>query len=136
MNHLDFIGILICGSAIWLLPFILPLFFCSNIDRKALFYFVGLASSFLCYKVATFLWAFSAMFLGFLLAWLRHEDHLKGIEYGFALVAPGIKEGHMFIGLLPMLTLGTLLAVIVLRKLKSTLFKPRDPVGKVSTLRR
>jgi predicted permease len=129
MNHVDFIGTLVCGSAILLLPMTLPLFFCSNVQRRVLFYFVGLACCFLCYKVAIFLWAFFAVLLGHLLASLRHEDFNKSIEYGFALVAPGIKEGHILIGLLPMLTLGTLLSVVVLKKLKTALFKPQESAG-------
>jgi hypothetical protein len=129
MNRVDFIGMLTCGSAFLLLPMILPLFFCSNVQHRVLFYFVGLACSFLSYKVATFLWAFFAILLGHFLASLRHEDFHKSIEYSFALVAPGLKEGHMFLGLLPMLTLGTLLSVVVLKKLKSALFKPQESAG-------
>jgi hypothetical protein len=129
MKNVDFIGMLISGGAILLLPVVLPLFFCSKVQRRVLFYFVGLACSFLCYKVATFVWGISAALLGPLLASLRHEDFHKSIEYSFALVAPGLKEGHMFIGLLPTLTLGTLLSVIVLRKLKTVLFKPEESAG-------
>lgn len=131
MSNVGFIGTLIYGSAIWLLPIIIPLFFFSNGQRRVLFYFVGLSCSFLCYKVAPVLWAFFTVLIGQLLASLRHEDFSKGVEYGFAIGVPGLEEGYGFLGILPMLILGTLLSVIVLRKLKSSLFKP--PVGGGST---
>jgi hypothetical protein len=134
MHKLDFFSTLLSGAAILLLPVVLPLFFFSNIRRRTLFYFVGLASSFLCYKVATFGWAFLAVFLGYFLAFWRHENSLKAIEYGFALAIPGLKEGHMFWGLLPVLTLGTLLSVIALRKIKDALFKALDSADAASTL--
>jgi hypothetical protein len=128
MHQLDFIGILAGGFAVLTLPFILPLFFYRGVQRRTLFYFVGLACSFLCYKVANFLWALSAFAIGSLLASWRHEGFEKSTEYSFAVVAPGLHGWNMFFAILPMLTLGTLLSVFVLRKLKRALFRASGSV--------
>jgi hypothetical protein len=129
--HIDFIGTLIGGLGILLLPVVLPLFFYRNLQRRTLYYFIGLACCYLCYKVATFLWAFSAFLLGSSIASLRHESFTRSMEYSSSLILPGSRGGHpnMLLGLLPILVLGSLLSVIVLRKLKSALFKVREPVA-------
>ncbi len=67
--------------------------------------------------------------LGSLVASYRHEDYRKSIEYSFALVAPGLKTGHLYLMLLPMLTLSILISVFVLRKLKYSLFKASKQEG-------
>jgi len=122
MSHLALIGMLACGLAFWLLPLVLPLFFCSKVQRKGLFYLVGLACSFACYKVAPLIWGFSSVLLGNALASMLHEGFQKATEYSFALAVPGLNQGYLFMGMLPALFLGTLMSVIVLRKLKCSLF--------------
>jgi hypothetical protein len=120
---------MLCGLGLLAAPILLPLFFCSKNPRRALFYFVGVACTYLCYKVAQFLWVLLAFLLASIVTSLRHENSLQGIQNSFDLVVPGLKQGHMFLGLLPCLTLGTLLSVIALRKLKAALLKDRRPSG-------
>ncbi len=114
------------GLVLLALPFVLPLFFCRNIPRKLLFYFLGLACCYLCYRAATLLWGFLASILGMLIASWRHEDIQKSFEYSYALILPGLHQGHphMMLGLLPMLTLGTLLSIVALKILRRALLKP------------
>jgi hypothetical protein len=129
MDHREFIGSVVGGLVILLLPFALPLFFWRDVPRRFLFYFGGLACCFLCYRLATILWGFMAAVLGSLIASWRHEDMQKGFEYTYALILPGFQSGHpqMLLGILPMLMLGTLLSVFTLRMLKRFLLKPNAP---------
>ncbi len=68
-----------------------------------------------------------AAVLGSLIAWWRHEAMQRGFDYSYALILPGLSQGHpnMLLSILPMLTLGTLLSIFALRKLKSSLFQPK-----------
>jgi hypothetical protein len=136
MQQTSFIGMLVMGSAALLLPIILPLFFYRNLQRRTLYYFVGLACCYLCFKVATVGWGVLAAILGPVMASSRHEDAKAGIEYSFALILPGLKQGHpqMWLGLAPVLFLGTLLSIIALKKIKRSLFKLRDIPNDVSAL--
>jgi hypothetical protein len=136
MQHFAFIGMLLMGGAFLLLPIILPLFFYRNLQRRTLYYFVGLACCYLCFKIATFGWGILAAILGPMMASLRHENTKAGIDYSFSLILPGLKQGHpqMWLGLAPVVILGTFLSIVALRKIKRSLFKLRDIPGDVSAL--
>jgi hypothetical protein len=124
------------GNAVLLLPLLLPLFYYRNLQRRTLYYFVGLACCYLCFKLATFAWGILAAILGPVMASLRHEDTKAGIEYSFSLIIPGFKQGHpqMWLGLAPVVILGTLLSILALKKIKRSLFKLRDFPGDVPAL--
>ena len=136
MQPTPFIGMLVMGSAVLLLPIILPLFYYRNLQRRTLYYFVGLACSYFCFKIATFAWGILAAILGPIMASLRHEDTKAGIEYSFSMILPGLKQGHpqMWLGLAPVVILGTLLSIVALKKIKRSLFKLRDIPGDASPL--